>query len=153
VAAGAAVDFVGAGADGAGAGAGFAFAFDGPAAGIDGSYSSSSSSSSPLTIFGPFPDEKNPAGRIELLTTSSVSVRARFVDSPPDSLSAGRFDLAEPVVDDFSRASDVRCCLVSKWASHCFTEKSVWNYFRRKVQRTDLVWHISSNVVDRYWYM
>jgi len=70
--------------------------------------SSPSSSSSSGTIVGP-PPEKNPAGRIELLTTSSV---LGLFELDPVS-SAGLFDFVE-LCDCFSRATDPRCCFVRR---------------------------------------
>jgi hypothetical protein len=66
-------------------------------------------------IFGPLPPEKNPAGRIELLTTSSdPDVRARFVDSV-ESPSAGRLNFdCDVEADVFSLVTDARCCLVNR---------------------------------------
>jgi hypothetical protein len=96
---------------------------DGPASatfacGCTGASSSSSSSSSSGTMVGP-PPEKNPAGRIELLTTSSV---LGLFELLPVS-SAGLFDFVE-LCDCFSLVTDARCCFVRRWASHCFTTSS-----------------------------
>ena len=92
---------------------GVGLVIDGPASeafvgACTGGSSSSSSSSSSGTMVGP-PPEKNPAGRIELLTTSSV---LGLFELDPVS-SAGLFDFVK-LCDCFSLVTDARCCFVRR---------------------------------------
>lgn len=85
---------------------------------------------------GRFFAEKKPAGKLDGPSSSSYEssplggcdccvTLGRLEDDPATTSVSGRGRFARSLfsLSAFSRATEVRCCFVRRWASHCFTEE------------------------------
>lgn len=85
---------------------------------------------------GRFFAEKKPSGKLDGPSSSSYEssplggcgccvTLGRLEDDPATTSVSGRGRFARSLfsLSAFSRATEVRCCFVRRWASHCFTEE------------------------------